>query len=68
MNPIYAEKVQQHHVYYRLALPLQIQTAVVKSSTCLSTVKVGYHFDVLRNESASTDKSSEHMAPGQGLT
>ena len=52
----------------RVALPLQIQSAIVKSSTGLSTVKVGYHFDVLRNESASTDNSSEHMAPDQPFT
>ena len=45
----------------RAGLLLQIQSAIVKSSACLSTVKVGYHFDVLRNESALTDKSSEHL-------
>ena len=47
----------------RVALPLQIQNAVVKSSICLSTVKAGYCFDILRNESASTDKSSDHHGP-----
>ena len=68
MNPNLCREGTTASLYYKVALPLQIQTAVVKSSTCLSTVKVGYHFDVLRNESASTDKSSEHMAPGHGLT
>ena len=32
------------------ALPLRIQTAIVKSSICLSTIKAGYCFDILRNE------------------
>ena len=43
-------------------------TAIVKSSICLSTVKAGYCFDMLRNESASTDKSSEHQGSGRPLT
>ena len=42
------------------ALPLRIQTAI---AVFLSTVKAGYRFDILRNESASTDKSSEHYGP-----
>ena len=46
-----------------VALPLQIQTAIVKSSICLSTVKAGYRFNILRNESASIAKSSKHQDP-----
>ena len=44
----------------RATLPLQIQTAIVKSLICWSTVEAGYHVDILRNESVSTNKSSEH--------
>ena len=47
----------------RAALPLYIQTAIVKLSICLSTVKAGYRFDIWRNERMSTDKSSEHQGP-----
>ena len=46
-----------------VALPLQIQTAIVKSSICLSTVKAGYRFNILRNESELTNKSSKHHGP-----
>ena len=38
------------------ALPLQIQTAIVKSAICLSTVKVGYCFDILRSKTALSSK------------
>ena len=42
---------------------LSIQIAIVKSAICQSAVKAGYCFDILRNESASTDQSSEHQGP-----
>ena len=40
-----------------------IQIAIVKSAICYRAVKAGYCFDILRNESASTDKLSEHQGP-----
>ena len=54
INP---EEGQQHHVS---ALPHQIQTAIVRSSICLSTIKQAIILVYLRNENGSTDKSSEH--------
>ena len=44
-----------------MILGLSNTTAIVKSSICLSTVKVSYRFDILRNESALTVTSSEHQ-------
>ena len=41
--------------------PFLIQIAIVKSAICYRAVKAGYCFDILRNESASTDKLSEHQ-------
>ena len=57
---IQRREVRQHHVVLERST---LQTAIVKSSICLSTVKPGYCFDILRNESASTDKSGEHHGP-----
>ena len=34
-----------------------------KLAICYRAVKAGYCFDILRNESASTDKLSEHNGP-----
>ena len=53
----------QRRASHDTRVPFQIQTAIVKSSVCYSTVKAGYRFDILRNETASTDKSSEHQGP-----
>ena len=40
-----------------------IQIVIVKSAICYRAVKVGYCFDILGNESASTNKLSEHQGP-----
>ena len=46
----------------RVALPFQIYTTWIVSAIHLSAVKVaGLLFDILRNESVSTDKLSEHL-------
>ena len=37
-----------------------IQIAIVKSAICYRAVKADYCFDILRNESASIEKLSEH--------
>ena len=60
---VYPEEVRQHHVILERPSPFKIQTAIVKSSNRLSTFKAGNCFDILRNESASTNKSSEHHGP-----
>ena len=39
---------------------------MVKLAISYSAVKVGYCFDILRNESASTNKSCEHQGPLAG--
>ena len=51
-----------HHVIIEQPPP-SIQTAIVKSSICSSTFRAGYCFDILGNETASTDKSSKHYSP-----
>ena len=56
------EEVRQDHVI--LDGPSFFNTnCIVKSAICYRAVKVGYCFDILRNESASTDKLSEHQGP-----
>ena len=43
--------------------PFSIQIAIIKSAICCRAVKAGHFFDILRNESASTNKLSEHQGP-----
>ena len=43
--------------------PLSIQIAIVKLPIWYSAVKWAICFDILRNESASTDKLSKHQSP-----
>ena len=53
----------QHHMILEQPSPL-IQTAIVKSSICLSTFKAGVQYDTLRKEANnSIDYLDSHLAP-----